>query len=67
MDVWYSSQDVQPGGEMMDEKLNVEIPDQHLIPAGEILAGQVDFDELLAELRIWDDMYGWLRPPYFLR
>ena len=37
---------------MMDEKLNVEIPDQHLISAGEVLAGQVDFDELLAELRI---------------
>jgi len=36
----------------MDEKLDDVIPEQHLIPVGEVLTGQLDLDELLAELRI---------------
>lgn len=35
----------------MDEKKADLLNDEHLIPADEILVGQIDLDELMAELR----------------
>ena len=39
------------GGSIVNKNLDEVIEDKHLIPSGEILVGQIDFDELLAEIR----------------
>jgi len=36
----------------MEEKQNDLHSDPHLIPADEVLAGQINLEELLAELRV---------------
>ena len=35
----------------MNKNLDEVIEDKHLTPPGEVLIGQIDFDELLAEIR----------------
>jgi len=35
----------------VEEKKTELIADEHLIPADEILVGQIDLDELMAEMR----------------
>ena len=35
----------------MEENTKELIPEEHLIPVNEILVGQIDLDELMAELR----------------
>lgn len=35
----------------MDDKKTDLLADEHLIPADEVLAGQIDLNELMAELR----------------
>lgn len=36
----------------MEQKDAEELFEQHLIPAGEVLAGQIELDELLSEGRV---------------
>lgn len=36
----------------MDDKRKELINEEHLVPAGETLVGQIDFDELMSEIRL---------------
>ena len=39
------------GGSVVSKNLDEVVEDKHLTPTGEILIGQIDFEELLAEIR----------------